>query len=69
LLALWESHAAKVFALFSLEGTIFCFTTKLWGVGVICNVLSLVVEGYYIYTENVMEKGTISYRVITLDST
>jgi len=27
-LAMLESHAAKVLALFNWEGTIFCFTTK-----------------------------------------
>ena len=40
-----------------------------WEVEVICNVLSLVVVGSKVipYKETVMEKGTISYGVITFD--
>ena len=59
-LAMLESHAAKVLALFNWEGTIFCFTTKPGkGVGVNCNILSLVVQGYYINRNSNGERDNI----------
>jgi hypothetical protein len=63
LLPLWEGLAAHELALFNSQGTIFC-PTSAWG---ICNIVSRAVAIYY-NTRNVMEKGNISYEVMSQDS-